>query len=151
MRIAALVLVLAVSLPMIAQDEQTVVFAGGTVSNLKSETSGHFEFSDPAALAFVYSSGKLSIPFQKIDSYEYSQQVVHHLGVLPAIAVGLVKARKKSHLLRITYQDQSNAPQIALFRIPKHMPNTLLPVLQARVPQAAHPCGAAAYPKCLQK
>ena len=65
MRIATLLLLLAVSMPLTAQEGQTVIFAGGTVPSLKSETSGHFELSDPATLAFVYPSGKLSIPFQR--------------------------------------------------------------------------------------
>lgn len=151
MRIATLLLLVAASIPLTAQEGQTVIFAGGTVPSLKSETSGHFEISDPAALAFVYPSGKLSIPFQRVNSNEYSEQVVHHLGVLPLIAVSLVRARKKFHLLSITYQDPNDTSQIAVFRISKRMPSTLLPVLQARIPQVTHPCGPGSYQQCLQR
>lgn len=151
MRLAAFALALAMSLPVVAQSDQAVTYIGGTVPNLKSETEGHLDLSEPASLAFAYPSGKLTIDFPAIESYEYSRQVVHHLGVLPAIAVGLVKARKQSHLLRITYRDVNNTTQIAVFRIPKQMPRTLLPVFEARVPQAARPCAASAYSRCLQK
>src|SRR5437879_12460139 len=41
---------------------------------------------------------KLEILFAKIDSFEYSQEVARHLGVLPAIAVGLIRDRKSTRL-----------------------------------------------------
>ena len=152
MRIAAFALMIAVSISsLFAQDRATVVYTGGTVPNLKPETAGRLDITEPAAVAFVYPSGKLAIDFDAIQSYEYSREVAHHLGILPAIEVGLVKARKQNHLLRITYRDANNASQVAVFRIPKQMPHTLLPVLRIRAPQAEHPCGPGGYPMCLQK
>lgn len=151
MRIAAFALMVAVSIPLFAQDGAIVVYAGGTVPNLKPETEGRLDVSQPAAVAFVYASGKVAIDFDAIQSYEYSREVAHRLGLLPAIAVGLMRARKQNHLLRITYRDANNASQVAVFRISKHMPHTLLPVLQIRAPQAEHPCAPGGYPMCLQK
>lgn len=151
MRLTAFALTLVISLSAFAQSGQTVTYLGGTVPNLKSETEGRLDVSDPVSTAFVYPGGKLTIGFSTIESYEYSRQVVHHLGVLPAIAVGLVRARKKSHLFRITYRDADNVSQVAVFRIPKQFPNALLPVFAARAPQAMHPCPAYAYRGCFDK
>lgn len=151
MRLAVLFLMGVMSLSALGQSGQTVTYLGGTVPNVKSETVGRLDVSDPASTAFVYPGGKLTIGFSTIESYEYSHQVVHHLGVLPAIAVGLVKARKKSHLFRITYRDADNVSQVAVFRIPKQFPSTLLPVFAARAPHATHPCTAYAYRSCVNK
>jgi len=73
-------------------------------------------------LSFDYSGGKLIIPFEMIDSFEYSRQVARNLGVLPAIAVGLVKHRQRRHFFRISYHDESKAPQVAIFEVSKEMP-----------------------------
>jgi hypothetical protein len=78
-------------------------------------------------LVFVSSSVRLVIPYASIDSYDHSQQVTHHLGVLPAIAVSLVKKRQRKHFLRIAYHDE------------KKMPLTLLAILQQRAPQGCKP------------
>ena len=85
------------------------------------------------------SAARLVIPFATIDSYECSQQVAHHLGVLPAIAVGLVKKRQRKHYLRIAYHDESKTPQVAIFEVPKNMPLTLLAILRERAPEGCKP------------
>lgn len=151
MRIAVFLLLFAVAMPAIAADENDVVYEGGTIPNLHSATAGRFDTTDHESLAFVYASAQLNIPYGQIESYEYSRQVVHHLGVLPAIGVGLVRARKKNHFVRIIYHDDKGGSQVAVFRIPKHSPNTLMPVLQARAPQTAAPCKGTALAKCWEK
>ena len=70
-----------------------------------------------------------------IDSYEYSRRVAHHLGVLTAIAVALVKKRQRKHFLRIAYDDERKTPEVAIFEVPKNMPLTLLANPQERALQ----------------
>lgn len=148
MRIAALLLLIAVALPATAADGNDVIYEGGTIPNLHSATAGRFDTTNRESLAFISSAGQLTIPYAQIDSYEYSRQVVHHLGVLPIIGVGLVRARKKNHFVKIVYHDENSGSQVAVFRIPKHLPNTLMPVLQARAPLTASPCKGLAFAKC---
>jgi hypothetical protein len=151
MRIAVFMLMIVVSIPMAAIDGENVVYEGGTAAGLISQTAGRLETAGPGSMAFVYVSGKLLIDFEGIQSYEYSEEVAHHLGVLPMIAVGLVRARKRNHFIRITYRNAEDTQEVAVFRIPKHMSDTLLPVLQVRAPQASHPCIPSVYPMCLPK
>jgi hypothetical protein len=96
-------------------------------------------------MVFLSSSVRLVIPYASIDSYDHSQQVTHHLGVLPAIAVSLVKKRQRKHFLRIAYHDEIKTPQVAIFEVPKKMPLTLLAILQQRAPQG---CKPQPYSKC---
>ena len=87
------------------------------------------------------SSGtKLLIPYADIQTFEYSTEVTRHLGVLPAIGVGLVKMRRHRHYFRISYRGAADVSQVAVFEVPKHMPRALRAVLEARAPQTCRPC-----------
>lgn len=122
-----------------------VLYVGGTVETLQEGVLGRLDTTSEVALNFNYAGGKLSIPFEKIDSYEYSQQVARHLGVLPAIAVGLVKRRQSRHFFCISYHDESRSPQVAIFEVSKQTPHTLLAILRARAPRGSKP---QPYGKC---
>lgn len=138
-------LLLAVVLPVLAVEGQDVRYVGGTVASLKEGVLGKLDTKSQTELIFEFSGSKLVIPFAKMDSYEHSQQVTHHFGVLPAIAIGLVKKRQRTHFLRIAYHDESDAPQVAVFEVPKKTPRILLAILQQRAPQG---CKPRAYEKC---
>lgn len=109
-------------------------FTGGTV-RATAGVLGHFDTTSDAALSFDYPGDKLMIPYAKIESFEYSKQVARHLGVLAAIAVGLVKKRQQKHFVRISYRDAGDMSQVAVFEVSKKMPRTLMAILQTRAPQ----------------
>ena len=113
--LAALCLILAFSRLALAVDDGDVLYVGGTVLSPRAGSSGKLDTTSQTELIFVSSSARLVISFASIDSYEYSQRVAHHLGVLPAIAVGLVQKRQRKHFLRIAYHDESKTPQVAIF------------------------------------
>jgi non-ribosomal peptide synthetase component F len=120
------------------------MYAGGTVTTLQAGVVGRFDTSSDTLLAFEHSGGKLTIPYASIHTFQYSIEVTRHLGVLPAIAIGLVKMRQHRHYFRISYRDTEGAPQVAVFEVPKHMPRTLQAILEARVPKKTLPascCG----------
>jgi hypothetical protein len=142
---ALCLLFLTLTLSALAVEDGNVLYVGGTIESLKEGTLCKLDMKSQTELTFKSPTSTLVIPFAKIDSYEHSQQVAHHLGVLPAIAVGLVKKRQRKHFLRIAYHDESNAPQVAIFEVPKKMPRTLLAILQQRAPQG---CKPQAYEKC---
>jgi hypothetical protein len=121
-----------------------VEYVGGTVQGVTPGTVGHLDFSSDTMLSFEYSGTRLAIPYAAIQSYDYTQEVAHHLGVAPAIAVGLVKKRQRRHFLRISFRDQSNASQVIVLEVPKQMPGTLLAVLQTRAPQGCKPAAVCA-------
>ena len=136
---ASLLIVILTPLPTSAVEGDQVMYVGGPVGALNKGALGKLDTTSPTALSFESSGGKLVIPFEEIDSYEYSQQVARHLGVLPAIAVGLVKRRQRRHFFRLTYHDESKTQQVAIFEVSKEAPRTLLAVLQGRAPQGCKP------------
>jgi hypothetical protein len=134
-KLAAFCLLLIMSLPAGAVEGDQVKYMGGTVGDLHAGLLGRLDTTSTAALAYEYAGSKLVVPYAKIDSFEYSVDVARHLGVLPAIAVALVRKRQRRHFFRISYHDESNVSQVAIFEVPKRMPRTLLAVLQVRAPQ----------------
>jgi len=135
---------LALALPLAAVEDGQVMYAGGTAAALRAGVIGRLDTTPETALIFEYSGTKLPIPYADIQSFAYSTEVTRHLGVLPAIGVGLVKMRRHRHYFRISYRGTDNVPQVAVFEVPKHMPRTLQAVLEARVPRKPLPvpcCG----------
>ena len=130
--ILGLLMALAMPVPLAAIDDGQVTYTGGTIPGIAVGSTGRFNTTSETALTFEYGSSKLEIPFSAIQSFQYSTEVTHHLGVLPAIAVGLLKARQHRHYFRIAYQGADSASQVGVFEVPKTMPRTLQAILQAR-------------------
>lgn len=143
-RLIGVSLILLSSIMLGAIDGSQVEYIAGTVATVTLGAVGHLDFSSDTTLLFEYSGGSLAIPYAAIQSYDYSQEVAHHLGVAPAIAVGLVKKRQRRHFLRISFRDQANASQVVVLEVPKQMPRMLLAVLQTRSPQGCKPTAVCA-------
>src|SRR4029077_18965051 len=81
-------LLLLASMAVIAVENGQVMYVGGTVSGVNEGVLGKLDFVSETSLIFAETDGsKLAIPFAKMESYEYWNEVAHHLGVLPAIGV----------------------------------------------------------------
>ena len=132
-KIVALCLFFSISLPVLAIQDGQAMYSGGTIASLHEGTIGRIDTSSKTALTFEYSGSRLSIPYSSIDSFQYSREVKRHLGVLPAIAIGLIKQRQHKHFFKISYRDEQSFHQVAIFEVSKGTPRTLEAVLQARV------------------
>jgi hypothetical protein len=125
------------SLSAFALEEGHARYVGGTVPGLTSGVIGRLDTTSTTSLTFARAGNKVEIPYASIESYEYSTDVTRHLGVLPAIAVGLVKMRRHSHYFSISYRTGAGGPaQIVVLEVPKDMPRSLQAILQTRAPQA---------------
>ena len=126
---------LLLSVSAFALDEGHARYVGGTVPGLTAGVIGRLDTTSTTALTFEYAGIKLEIPYASIESYEYSKDVTRHLGVLPAIAVGMVKMRRHSHYFSISYHVATEGPaQIVVLEVPKNMPRTLRAILNTRAP-----------------
>ena len=145
------VLLLALSLPAVAVpsyaiDGDHVKYIGGTETGINTGIVGHLNTTSDTSLTFDYAGKRLEIPYASIESSEYTRDVAHHLGVLPFIAIGLLRMRQHRHFFRISYRDSHNVVQVVIFEVPKQMPRTLKAVLDARSPRTVtsygsyHPC-----------
>src|ERR1035441_4265354 len=137
---------LLLSLSAFALDEGHVRYVGGTVPSVTAGVIGRLDTTSATALTFEHAGNKVEIPYASIESYEYSKDVTRHLGVLPAIAVGLVKMRRHSHYFSISYRTETGGPaQIVVLEVPKDMPRTLRAILNTRAPGT---CPSPPRPTC---
>jgi hypothetical protein len=138
-KFAAFGLLLVFTLPALAVEDGQVMYLGGTAPGVNVGVVGRLDTTAETALIFEYAGNKLEIPYAAIQSFEYSKEVTHHLGVLPAIAVGMFKMRRHGHFFRISYHDSNNVAQAVVFEVSKQLPKTLLAVLTTRAAQATQP------------
>jgi hypothetical protein len=110
------------------------ILATGTP--FKEATAGEFDFSHGAQLRFVHKGGVLEIPYESVEAFEHRDEVAVHLGVAPAIVVGLIAKRRRHHFVEITYRDAAGMHQVAIFQVPKATTAVLMPLLVANAPKA---------------
>lgn len=139
-KLVAFCLFLVLSLPMAAVDGQQVKYVGGTAPGVNAGVVGRLDTTSDTSLTFEHAGNKLTIPYASIESFDYSKEVARHLGVLPAIAVALLRIRQRRHFFRISYSGPNDVAQVAVFEVPKQMPRTLHAVLQARAPHTDKSC-----------
>ena len=135
-----LVLSALLTVPTFAVERGQVAYDSGTL-NIAEGTIGSLDISVPTTLIFRFTAagsawGQTDIPYNKITGFVYRTEVSHHIGVLPAIAVSLVKRRGRKHYFTIEFNDLSGAAQVAIFEVPKRDPPALLATLRSRSPQA---------------
>lgn len=134
-RVAAVCLLLAMTAGAGAAETEGVKYLGGTAKVLREGARGRLDTSPENSLVFESAGNKVEIPYAEIESFTFSEEVAHHLGVFPAIAVALVRKRQRKHFLRIVYRDEQSVSQVLVFEVPKRAPQALLAILQARAPR----------------
>jgi hypothetical protein len=127
--------VFALSLYCAAVDSDQVRYVGGTIDGAKAGAIGHLAFSSEA-LTFAAPATLVAVPFRSMESFDYSQEVKHHLGVLPAVVVGMVRKRKRGHYFRISFRDDRNSTQVVIFEVSKGEVRNVQTVLAAKAHQA---------------
>ena len=130
---ALLLLVVVLSHAAHALQPSEVKYVGGT-GKLTPGSEATLDLSSPTVLSFQPkpAGSSLLIPYTRLLCYQYGTEVAHHVGVLPAIAVSLVKKRERRHFLTIDYTGDDNATEIMVLEIPKDAPRTLVPIFQAK-------------------
>jgi hypothetical protein len=146
-KLAVICLLLVMAFPAAAVQGRQVKYSGGTVPLLAAGALGRLDTSSETAVSFEYAGNTFAIPYAKIVSFEAHEQVARHLGVIPALLVGLIRARQKRHLVRITYRDDAAVSQVAIFEVSKEMSQTVLSVLRTRAPAS---CDGRSMPLCMQ-
>ena len=116
-------------MPLLATAATPAKYKGGTVPFLLDGTTGTLETMTDSAMSFNAPSRNLVVPYTAIESFAYTEPVARHMGVLPAIAVGLLKHRQHLHLFRITYRDDNAVARVAIFEVPKQAATALNAVL----------------------
>jgi hypothetical protein len=78
--------VLLLSVCSMAAEAGQVRYLGGTLDNSIVGAIGHLNLSSERSMTYETGKSRFTIPYERIVSYQYTEEVTHHLGVLPSIA-----------------------------------------------------------------
>ncbi len=137
---ALFVAFLGLAIPSVAVAQAPkAIYYGGT-AGLTVNTAGSFDTASPAALEFNYRKpdgavGQIAMTYDTIRGIEPREEPMHHLGVLPFIAVSLVARPQQRYLVTINYADASGVAQVAVFEVAKRDQAVLVSIVNARSPR----------------
>ncbi len=88
------------------------MYVGGTVTAVKENTEGKLGAAENT-LVFQYKSGKITIPYEQVNSLEYGQKAGRRLGLAVAISPLFLLSKKRKHYLTIGFLDENKKQQAA--------------------------------------
>jgi len=117
------------------QKDWPALYVGGTTP-VANGIAGGLDTSLPDQVVFrpaAGASGAIEIPWTDLQSTRNWSQVSHHLGVLPAIGVGLVHHRNRSFFVAVSWVDsRSHVIQEGVFQVHEKDVQPLVDILQSR-------------------
>ncbi|HYD16574.1 MAG TPA: hypothetical protein VEB03_01075 [Candidatus Nanoarchaeia archaeon] len=130
----ALMLILAMFVPFAfaGLGSRKAEYVGGTVTSIKEGTEGDPSSKDDKVYTFTYPGGKLTIPYDRVDSLEYGQKAGRRVGVAIMVSPIALFSKKRKHFLTISWKDDNDKQQAAVFEIGKEIIRTELAALEAR-------------------
>lgn len=131
-----LILGLGLSQAAVAAEEPDVEYVNGTVQGWKDGATATLDMSSPQSLEVRSGSSRFSIPYAEITSVKYREENRFRLGVLPAIAVGLMKARSKRHFVSIAWRHDDDSSGVVTLDASREKARGLMAVLRERAPKA---------------
>lgn len=111
---------------------EKAMYVGGTVSSIKEGTEGITSAKAETVYVFTYKGGHLTIPYDHVDSIEYGQKAGRRLGVAIAITPLALFSKKRKHYVTISWKDENDKQQAAVFELGKDIVRTELATLEAR-------------------
>jgi len=133
-KILSLLLLTGVCVAAHAAPVSGIVYSGGTLSAPAPGAQVSLDLSSPDALVLHTQTATVRIPWSAITQWGCFRQNQHRLGVLPAIAAGLVAARIHDHYFNLAWTDADGHTQAILLQVPRELPKTIHVVLEAHAP-----------------
>ena len=132
-RLLTVLLAFGIGLPLWGAVRGTEVkYVGGTVTSIKDGTVGNCSTRDEKEFTFEYPGGKLSIPYDKMNSLEYGQKAGRRVGLAIVVSPVALLSKKRKHFLTINYLDENEKQQAAVFELSKGVVRVTLASMEAR-------------------
>jgi hypothetical protein len=135
----AVLLMLAIVAPAHAKGVEgtEVRYVGGSMPGLRAGQQGLLNLTMPDQLLFEHAGGTFAIPYASMQRFVYTAPLARRMGVIPTIAVVLVKHRQRRHLVELHFRDQAGTNHSIVFEVSKQQAKPVVAVLSARVPRPA--------------
>ncbi|HMD70947.1 MAG TPA: hypothetical protein VKF41_06360 [Bryobacteraceae bacterium] len=110
-------------------------FIGGTLPGVHARSTARLDLTQTDSLRFSAGRTELSIPYRKIDTLEYGQNVSRRVALAVAISPLLLLSKSRQHFVTIGYEDAEGQRQALVFRVGKGDIRTVMAGLEARTGQ----------------
>ena len=107
-------------------------FVGGTLAGISPKSSARLDLSDAETLAVKCASMDLRVPYQKINTLEYGQNVSRRYAAAVLISPVLLLSKSRRHFVTLGFVDGDGKQQALVFRIEKGDIRSVLSGLEAR-------------------
>jgi hypothetical protein len=108
-----------------------VQFAGGTVAGL-AKSGARLDLSGAETLRFKDGANTLEIPYAKINTLEYGQNVSRRYAEAVLLSPVFLLAKSRRHFVTLGYIDADGKQQAIVFRVDKGDIRSVLAALEAR-------------------
>jgi hypothetical protein len=99
---------------------------------LPSGLTGTVRTADPDAFVFVTQSSTLRIPYQRINSIEYGQEVSRRVVLAFVLSPLFLLAKARAHFVTLDFTDESGTRQTILLRVDKRLIRSELATLETK-------------------
>jgi hypothetical protein len=107
-------------------------FVGGTPPGLSAKTSARLDLSSGDEIVFRCGQTDLRIPYQKVTTLEYGQNVNRRWAAAILISPVLLLSKSRKHFVTLGYEDAQGRQQVMVVRIEKGDIRAVLMSLEAR-------------------
>ena len=108
------------------------VYVGGTLNSIKQDTEGKSSTSDEKVFTFKYKGGQVTIPYDRVNTLEYGQKAGRRIGVAIMVSPIALLSKKRKHFMTVSYLDEADKQQAAVFELGKDIVRVTLATLEAR-------------------
>jgi hypothetical protein len=129
--VAVGLLVLSLSL-MAAEPGVKVQFVGGTQAGLAGKSALRLDLTNDERMLVHCGKEEFGIPYQKINTVEYGQNVSRRYAAAVLISPVLLLSKSRKHFVTIGYVDDAGKQQALVIRVDKREIRPLLVSLEAR-------------------
>jgi hypothetical protein len=120
-------------LPLLAADPGVKTqFVGGTVPGIAPKTTARLDITGPEVLHFHFGKAELQVPYQKINTLEYGQNVSRRYAEAVLLSPVFLLSKSRKHFVTIGYVDTEGHQQAMVLRVDKGDIRSVLSGLEAR-------------------
>jgi hypothetical protein len=120
-------------LPMAAVEPGVKVqFVGGTVTGVAAKLGGRIDATGNDALVVQCGKSLIQIPYQKINTVEYGQNVSRRYAEALLLSPVFLLAKSRKHFVTLGFIDADGKQQALVFRVDKGDIRSVLAALEAR-------------------
>lgn len=129
--VAALGLLLALAIPA-AEPGVKTQFVGGTVSGVQLRASVRLDLTGQETLLIQCGKTALIIPYEKVNTVEYGQNVSRRYAAAILISPVLLLSKSRKHFVTLGFVDGSGKQQALVIQVGKGDIRSVLTGLEAR-------------------